>query len=158
MAWIGGTLLRTLGALRVTWMRYARCRQPQITCARHVLVRMPRQQMQRSARERSNVGTRAAVARLEDRIAQVDDPLTSVRLNGVHPDRLTVLGSGTPAGMAVDSALARPFVATGGAVIDAVQALIPPRRISLRESDMPNNLTPLNFSKALHHLRLRATH
>ena len=37
------------------------------------------------------VGTRAAVARLEDRIAQVDDLLTSVRLNGMHADRLAVL-------------------------------------------------------------------
>jgi hypothetical protein len=37
------------------------------------------------------VGTRAAVTRLEDRIAQVDDLLTSVRLDGVRPDRLEVL-------------------------------------------------------------------
>ena len=37
------------------------------------------------------VGTRAAVARLEDRIAQVDDLLTSVRLDGMGPDRLTAL-------------------------------------------------------------------
>jgi hypothetical protein len=37
------------------------------------------------------VGTRAAAARLEDRIAQVDDLLTSVRLDGVGPDRLAVL-------------------------------------------------------------------
>jgi hypothetical protein len=37
------------------------------------------------------VGTRAAVARLEDRIAQVDDLLTSVRLDGMPPDRLAVL-------------------------------------------------------------------
>jgi hypothetical protein len=37
------------------------------------------------------VGTRAAVARLEDRIAQVDDLLTSVRLEGMGPDRLSAL-------------------------------------------------------------------
>jgi len=37
------------------------------------------------------VGTRAAVARLEDRIAQVDDLLTSVRLDGMPPDRLVAL-------------------------------------------------------------------
>jgi len=37
------------------------------------------------------VGTRAAVARLEDRIAQVDDLLTSVRLDGMRPDRLAAL-------------------------------------------------------------------
>jgi len=37
------------------------------------------------------VGTRAAVARLEDRIAQVDDLLTSVRLDGMGPDRLAAL-------------------------------------------------------------------
>jgi hypothetical protein len=37
------------------------------------------------------VGTRAAVARLEDRIAQVDDLLTSVRLEGMGPDRLAAL-------------------------------------------------------------------
>jgi hypothetical protein len=37
------------------------------------------------------VGTRAAVARLEDRIAQVDDLLTSVRLDGIPPDRLVAL-------------------------------------------------------------------
>jgi hypothetical protein len=34
------------------------------------------------------VGTRAAVARLEDRIAQVDDLLTSVRLDGMRQDRV----------------------------------------------------------------------
>ena len=38
-----------------------------------------------------HVGTRAAVARLEDRIAQVDDLLTSVRLDGMRPDRLAAL-------------------------------------------------------------------
>jgi hypothetical protein len=37
------------------------------------------------------VGTRAAVTRLEDRIAQVDDLLTSVSLAGMHPDRLAAL-------------------------------------------------------------------
>ncbi|HUI61470.1 MAG TPA: hypothetical protein VLX90_14675 [Steroidobacteraceae bacterium] len=37
------------------------------------------------------VGTRAAVARLEDRIAQVDDLLTSVRLEGTRPDGLVAL-------------------------------------------------------------------
>jgi hypothetical protein len=37
------------------------------------------------------VGTRAAVAGLEDRIAQVDDLLTSVRLDGTPPDRLAAL-------------------------------------------------------------------
>jgi hypothetical protein len=37
------------------------------------------------------VGTRAAVARLEDRIAQVDDLLTSVRLDGMRPDSLVAL-------------------------------------------------------------------
>jgi len=37
------------------------------------------------------VGTRAAVAKLEDRIAQVDDLLTSVRLDGRQPDRLVAL-------------------------------------------------------------------
>jgi hypothetical protein len=37
------------------------------------------------------VGTRAAVAGLEDRIAQVDDLLTSVRLEGGRPDRLASL-------------------------------------------------------------------
>ncbi len=37
------------------------------------------------------VGTRADIARLEDRIAQVDDLLTSVRLDGRQPDRLAVL-------------------------------------------------------------------
>jgi hypothetical protein len=37
------------------------------------------------------VGTRAAVARLEDRIAEVDDLLTSVRLDGMGPDRLAPL-------------------------------------------------------------------
>jgi hypothetical protein len=37
------------------------------------------------------VGTRAAVARLEDRIAQVDDLLTSVRLDGIRQDRLAAL-------------------------------------------------------------------
>jgi hypothetical protein len=37
------------------------------------------------------VGTRAAVNRLEDRIAQVDDLLTSVRLDGMGPDRLAAL-------------------------------------------------------------------
>jgi hypothetical protein len=38
-----------------------------------------------------HVGTRAAVTRLEDRIAQVDDLLTSVRLDGMGPDRLAAL-------------------------------------------------------------------
>src|SRR5256885_17043389 len=37
------------------------------------------------------VGTRADVARLEDRIAQVDDLLTSVRLDGRRPDSLVAL-------------------------------------------------------------------
>jgi hypothetical protein len=37
------------------------------------------------------VGTRAAVARLEDNIAQVDDLLTAVRLDGRQPDRLVAL-------------------------------------------------------------------
>jgi hypothetical protein len=37
------------------------------------------------------VGTRAAVNRLEDRIAQVDDLLTSVRLDGMRPDSLVAL-------------------------------------------------------------------
>ena len=37
------------------------------------------------------VGTRAAVAGLEDRIAQVDDLMTSVRIDGVRPDRLAAL-------------------------------------------------------------------
>jgi hypothetical protein len=38
------------------------------------------------------VGTRAAVAGLEDRIAQVDDLMTSMRLNGATPpDRVTAL-------------------------------------------------------------------
>ena len=37
------------------------------------------------------VGTRAAVARLEDRIAQVDDLLTSVGLDGMRADRLAAL-------------------------------------------------------------------
>ena len=37
------------------------------------------------------VGTRADVARLEDRIAQVDDLLTSVRLDGGRPDSLAAL-------------------------------------------------------------------
>jgi hypothetical protein len=37
------------------------------------------------------VGTRAAVVRLEDRIAQVDDLLTSVRLDGKEPERLAAL-------------------------------------------------------------------
>jgi hypothetical protein len=37
------------------------------------------------------VGTRADIARLEDRIAQVDDLLTSVRLEGERPDRLAAL-------------------------------------------------------------------
>jgi hypothetical protein len=38
-----------------------------------------------------HVGTRAAVAGLEDRIAQVDDLLTTVRLDGMGPDRLAAL-------------------------------------------------------------------
>ncbi len=38
-----------------------------------------------------HVGTRAAVAGLEDQIAEVDDLLTSVRLEGVHPERFEVL-------------------------------------------------------------------
>jgi len=37
------------------------------------------------------VGTRAAVAGLEDRIAQVDDLLTDVRLQGSLPDRVAAL-------------------------------------------------------------------
>jgi len=37
------------------------------------------------------VGTRADVARLEDGIAQIDDLLTSVRLDGTRPDRLAAL-------------------------------------------------------------------
>jgi hypothetical protein len=37
------------------------------------------------------VGTRAAVAGLEDRIAQVDDLMTSVRIDGMWPDRLAAL-------------------------------------------------------------------
>lgn len=37
------------------------------------------------------VGTRAAVTRLEDRIAQVDDLLSSVRLEGLRPERLAAL-------------------------------------------------------------------
>jgi hypothetical protein len=37
------------------------------------------------------VGTRAAVASLEDRIAQVDDLMTSVRMDGMRPDRLAAL-------------------------------------------------------------------
>ena len=37
------------------------------------------------------VGTRAAVAGLEDQIAQVDDLLTSVRLEGAATDRLASL-------------------------------------------------------------------
>jgi hypothetical protein len=37
------------------------------------------------------VGTRAAVAGLEDRIAQVDDLLTFGRLDGTQPDRLAAL-------------------------------------------------------------------
>ena len=37
------------------------------------------------------VGTRAAVAGLEDRIAQVDDLLTSVRLEGARPDGVVEL-------------------------------------------------------------------
>ena len=37
------------------------------------------------------VGTRADIAKLEDRIAQVDDLLTSVRLDGRQPDRLVAL-------------------------------------------------------------------
>jgi hypothetical protein len=37
------------------------------------------------------VGTRAAVAQLEDRIAQVDDLLTSVRIDGRRPDSLAAL-------------------------------------------------------------------
>jgi hypothetical protein len=38
-----------------------------------------------------HVGTRAAVAGLEDRIAQVDDLLTAVRLGRAQPDRLAAL-------------------------------------------------------------------
>jgi len=37
------------------------------------------------------VGTRAAVAGLEDRIAQVDDLLTSVRVEGARPDGVVAL-------------------------------------------------------------------
>jgi hypothetical protein len=37
------------------------------------------------------VGTRAAVAGLEDRIAQVDDLVTSIRIDGVRPDRVAAL-------------------------------------------------------------------
>lgn len=37
------------------------------------------------------VGTRAAVAGLEDRIAQVDDLLTSVQLEGARPDGVVAL-------------------------------------------------------------------
>ena len=37
------------------------------------------------------VGTRAAVAGLEDRIAQVDDLMTSLRIDGMRPDRLADL-------------------------------------------------------------------
>jgi hypothetical protein len=37
------------------------------------------------------VGTRAAVAGLEDRIAQVDDLMTSVRIDGMRPDRVAAL-------------------------------------------------------------------
>ncbi len=37
------------------------------------------------------VGTRTAVARLEDRIAQVDDLMNSVRIEGAPPDNLAVL-------------------------------------------------------------------
>jgi hypothetical protein len=37
------------------------------------------------------VGTRAAVAGLEDRIAQVDDLLTFGRLDGTQPERLAAL-------------------------------------------------------------------
>jgi hypothetical protein len=37
------------------------------------------------------VGTRAAVAGLEDRIAEVDDLMTSVRIDGMRPDRLAAL-------------------------------------------------------------------
>ncbi len=37
------------------------------------------------------VGTRAAVARLEDRIAQVDDLLTAERVEGARPDHLVAL-------------------------------------------------------------------
>jgi hypothetical protein len=37
------------------------------------------------------VGTRAAVTGLEDRIAQVDDLMTSVRIDGMRPDRLAAL-------------------------------------------------------------------
>jgi hypothetical protein len=38
-----------------------------------------------------HVGTRAAVAGLEDRIAQVDDLLTFVRLEGARPDGIVAL-------------------------------------------------------------------
>jgi hypothetical protein len=37
------------------------------------------------------VGTRAAAVDLEDQIAQVDELLTSVRLDGAQPDRLSAL-------------------------------------------------------------------
>jgi len=37
------------------------------------------------------VGTRAAVAGLEDRIAQVDDLMTSMRIDGTRSDRLAAL-------------------------------------------------------------------
>jgi len=37
------------------------------------------------------VGTRAAVAGLEDRIAQVDDLMTSIRIDGVQPDHVAAL-------------------------------------------------------------------
>jgi hypothetical protein len=37
------------------------------------------------------VGTRAAVAGLEDRIAQVDDLMTSIRIDEVSPDRVAAL-------------------------------------------------------------------
>jgi hypothetical protein len=37
------------------------------------------------------VGTRAAVAGLEDRIAQVDDLMTSLRIDGTPPDRVAAL-------------------------------------------------------------------
>jgi hypothetical protein len=37
------------------------------------------------------VGTRAAVAGLEDRIAQVDDLMTSLRIDGMRPDRVADL-------------------------------------------------------------------
>lgn len=38
-----------------------------------------------------HVGTRAAVASLEDRIAQVDDLMTSMRINDTPPDRVAAL-------------------------------------------------------------------